>query len=77
MKSLCQVFGHPHFQCQKRYLPDKTEGYCPKCNPHHSLRKGIYDLELLGSNKCPNCHTQLEYPKYFVGYHCNACGQNF
>ena len=72
MKTLCEIFGHT--KLHTIYLEDKTSGYCQKCNPHHSFRKGNYDLEILGNNKCPHCGTILKHPKTISNLVCDNCG---
>ena len=52
----------------------KDEWYCPKCNPHASMKKGLYDVEVLGTNICPDCGNEMLHPKTNTKYVCDACG---
>jgi len=77
MSSLCDIFGHQ--KLKKKWLPDKTIGYCPKCKPKLKKSKsgiGCYDLAILEKDTCPKCDTKLEHPKSIMVEVCEACGYN-
>jgi ribosomal protein L44E len=74
MNNLCSVLGHVGWKTIK--LPDKTAGYCPKCNPHASYKKGIKNLETYKKTTCDKCGTELKHPKTNIENYCTVCGYN-